>query len=116
MRTLKLLLLFVIMIAIVILALANRHFVTVNLLPDGLSPILSGVVPNSYQVPLFLLCLASIVVGMVLGYLLEWLREHKHRRLAKVKAREADTLNREVDRLKRKNADSDDEVLALLSN
>ncbi len=116
MRTIKLIFLALILVAIVILSLANRGDVTVNLLPAGMAGILEGTMPNAFQVPLFLVSLASIGVGLVIGYILEWLREHRHRRLAKEKAREAANLNREVDRLKRKSGAKDDDVLALLGN
>ena len=53
---------------------------------------------------------------MVLGYLLEWLREHKHRRRASQKAREAARLNREVDRLRKQTGKPEDDVLALLGS
>jgi lipopolysaccharide assembly protein A len=112
MRTLKILLLAVILIGLVVLALANREIVTLNLLPAGMA----RVMPISVQLPLFVVCLLSVVVGMVIGYLFEWLREHKHRRRAKVKTREAAQLNREVDRLRRQSGKADDEVLALLGN
>ncbi len=110
MRTLKLLILGVILVALVVLALANRDPVTLHLLPDGLA----RVMPVSVELPLFVVSLFSVVVGMVLGYLVEWLREHKHRRRASQKAREAERLNREVDRLRKGSGKADDEVLALL--
>lgn len=112
MRTLKLILLAAILLVIVILSLANREAVTLNLLPEGMARLL----PASIQLPLFVVSLLSIVVGMVLGYLLEWLREHKHRRRATQKAREASQLGREVDRLRKSSGQADDDVLALLGN
>ncbi len=78
MRTIKLILLALILVAIVVLSLANRESVVLNLLPEGMSRIM----PLSLEVPLFVLSLVSILVGMVLGYLLEWFREHKHRKRA----------------------------------
>ena len=110
MRTLKLLLLGLILLAIVVLALANRDPVTLHLLPEGMA----RVMPLSIQVPLFALSLVSIVVGMVIGYLLEWLREHKHRRRASQKSREAAQLNREVEKLRKESGKAEDDVLALL--
>jgi uncharacterized integral membrane protein len=110
MRTLKLLLLGLILLAIVVLALANRQPVTLHLLPEGMA----GVMPLSREVPLFVVSLVSIVVGMVIGYLLEWLREHKHRRRASQKAREAAKLNREVEKLRKESGKHEDDVLALL--
>ena len=53
---------------------------------------------------------------MVAGYLLEWLREHKHRRRAAQKAREAARLSGEVDRLRRQSGKPEDDVLALIGS
>ena len=110
MRTFKLLLLGLILVAIVVLAVANREVVTLNLLPQGLD----RVMPLSRDLPLFVVILASVVVGMVLGYLLEWLREHKHRRRAAQKAQEAARLHREVAHLRKETGRPEDDVLALL--
>ena len=93
-----------------VLAVANREAVTLHLLPQGLD----RVMPLSIELPLFVVILASVVVGMVLGYLLEWLREHKHRRRAAQKAREAARLNREVAQLRKETGRPEDDVLALL--
>lgn len=112
MRTVKIILLALILLVIVILSLANREMVTLNLLPAEMARIL----PVSIQLPLFVVSLVSILVGMVLGYLLEWFREHKHRRRAAVKTKEASQLNREVDRLRRETGKGDDDVLALIGN
>lgn len=109
MRTFKLILLGIILVAILILSVANRELVTLRLLPEGLS----WLAPFRLEVPLFLVSLASILVGMVLGYILEWLREHRQRRLAAEKAREARELSREVNRLRRRTG-PEDEVLALI--
>lgn len=112
MRTVKIILLALILLVIVILSLANREMVTLNLLPAEMARIL----PVSIQLPLFVVSLVSILVGMVLGYLLEWFREHKHRRRAAVKTKEASQLNREVDRLRRETGKGNDDVLALIGN
>lgn len=112
MRTIKLILLALILIVIVLVALANREVVTLHLLPTGLAQIL----PLSVELPLFVVCLISIVVGMVLGYLFEWLREHKHRRRASQREREAARLNSEVERLRREGGKPEDDVLAIIGN
>lgn len=109
MRFIKYLLLAVILIAIVVLAVANRGPVTLRLLPDGLS--MFG--QRSIELPMHLVGLALILTGMILGYIFEWLREHKHRRRAALKAREAAELDREVKTLRKAQA-KDDEVLALI--
>ena len=98
-------------LAIVVLAVANRGPVTLRLLPDGLS--MFG--QRSIELPMHLVGLALILTGMILGYIFEWLREHKHRRRASIKSREAAELNREVTQLRKANA-KDDDVLALIGN
>ena len=110
MRTLRLLLLCLILLVIVVLALANRGPVTLHLLPEGMAT----VMPLSLEVPLFAVSLVSIGLGMLIGYLLEWLREHKHRRRASTKAREAAQARREVERLRKDTGQHEDDVLALL--
>jgi uncharacterized integral membrane protein len=110
MRTLKYILLALILIAVVVVSLANREAVTLHLLPSGLDRVMA----LSVQLPLFAIILISVVAGMVLGYLLEWLREHKHRRRAAAKAQEAARLNREVAQLRRDTGRPEDDVLALL--
>lgn len=112
MRVIKLVLLAVILVGIVLLALANREPVTVELMPEGLAPIFQW----SITVPLYVVGLSSILVGLVVGYILEWLREHKHRRQAAMKSREAAQLNREVGRLRRETGRPEDDVLALIGN
>jgi uncharacterized integral membrane protein len=111
MRTIKLILLGIILFGIVMLAVANRGVVTVRLLPEGLDRLLPGM---AIDLPLYLVSLISIVTGMVLGYLLEWLREHRYRRLAAEKQREAARLSREVASMRK--GQPKDDVLALLGN
>ncbi|MEM8870509.1 MAG: LapA family protein [Pseudomonadota bacterium] len=109
-RFIKLVFLAVMMAAIIVLALANRGLVTLHLLPEGIANIL----PLSIEVPLFAVILASILLGLLIGYIFEWLREHKHRKSASLKEREVANLSREVETLKKKHVSPEDEVLALL--
>ena len=111
MRTIKLILLALILIGVVVVALANRAPVTVQLLPGEMA----ALAPNAQvTLPLFLHGLIAILVGMVLGYLLEYLRETKHRRRASAHAREADRLHLEVSELRRTTNKPKDDVVALL--
>lgn len=110
MRIIKLILLAVILVGIVLLSLANREAVTLRLLPEGLS----AIAQQSVELPLYVVGLLSLLTGMLLGYILEWLREHRHRRRAAQKAREAAALRDEVERLRRETGRGQDDVLALL--
>jgi lipopolysaccharide assembly protein A len=111
MRTFKMILLAIILLAIVVLGLANREPVTLELLPGGLSELTPGA---AIDLPLFVVILAAVLLGLILGYLLEYLRESKHRRRALAKQREAERLNREVSQLRRETNRPKDDVLAVL--
>ncbi len=99
-------------IVLVSISLANREMVELKLMPDALAELLGFNLSTS--LPLFIVVLGGVVAGLVIGFIWEWLREHKHRKDASVKQGEVRKLEREVKKLKKKqNADKDD-VLALL--
>jgi len=101
----------------VILALANRGSVTLSTLPDGLAQIPGmGVLAHSIDVPLFAVLFGGVVLGLVLGLIWEWFREHKQRAEAKANRKERDQLAREVQALKGDANRGRDEVLALLED
>ena len=101
----------VLMVVLVMLALANRQVVTLAVLPEQLSSIL----PVSIQLPMFVVIMLSMLGGLLVGYVLEYFREHKQRREAAVRKREVDILAREVDALKKQAGTEEDDVLALLN-
>ncbi len=101
-------------IALVILALANRGTVTVNLLPDTLAA-WTGLT-QSIELPLFLIILGGVVTGLLVGFVWEWLREHRHRADASRQRREKTKLEREVQTLKGRQNEGKDDVLALLDD
>lgn len=112
MRYIRYAILAVIGIVLISVALANREIVTLKLMPDALAE-LAGF-NLSLPVPLFLVVLAGIAVGLVIGYIFEWLREHKHRRDAGQQHRQVRQLEREVNKLKKQKNEGKDDVLALL--
>lgn len=99
-------------IVLISVSLANRQIVQLQLMPDALSELLGFNLSTS--LPLFLVVLGGIVAGLVIGFLWEWLREHKHRKDATVKKGEVRKLEREVKKLKKKQTEGQDDVLALL--
>lgn len=99
-------------IVLICLALANMAPVTLTSLPDGLPDPLGLRV--SVQLPLFVVILGSIVAGLMIGFIWEWMREYKHRSVASRKTREVQKLEREMTKLKGKKHEGKDEVLALL--
>jgi len=93
-------------IILIAVALANRGFVTLRVLPEDMVGVLGY--QWSISLPLFLVIFASIVAGVAIGFVWEWLREHKHRAEARQR------LEREVDRLSDASSESGDDVLAML--
>ncbi len=102
----------VIGIVLVSVSLANRQMTTLRLLPDGLEQLFG--MNFSISLPLFIIVLGGIAAGLVIGFVWEWMREHKHRREASVSSRDVRKLEREVQRLKVEKNEGKDEVLAIL--
>ncbi|WP_164658325.1 lipopolysaccharide assembly protein LapA domain-containing protein [Tropicibacter sp. Alg240-R139] len=99
-------------ILLVSVSLANRNFVTLKLVPEDLAGLIGFNL--SVSLPLFVVVLGGIAAGIIIGFVWEWLREHKHRKEATVKHREVRKLEREVTKLKDKSNEGKDEVLAIL--
>lgn len=114
MRYIRYLILAAIAVCLVTVALANREMVTLNLLPEQVSQLLGF--GQSVTLPLFLVILGGVVVGLLLGFVWEWLREHKHRAEAARQRREKEKLAREVTRIKHDRPGATDDVLALLED
>lgn len=112
-RALRYFVLALLMIALLTVALANRALVTVHFLPDDMAALLG--LTAAMDMPVFLLLFAGVVLGLLIGFVWEWLREHKHRRTASTKSREVTKLERELAALKDQTSLPDDEVLALLA-
>lgn len=96
MRTIKLIVLGLLAAALIILGVANMAPVDLYLLPRALFGERWGI----SGVPLAVVILASVLVGIVIGQLIEYVRERKHRRVADEKRREIVELRREVARLR----------------
>lgn len=100
-------------LALLVLALANRAPVTLRLLPDDLAGF-AGL-DYSIELPLFLVILGGIAGGLLVGFVWEWLREHKHRAAAASAAAEAERLKSELGRVRAEVPQArEDDVLALL--
>jgi putative membrane protein len=112
MRYLRYAVLVLLAVSLVTVAMANRTVVPVSLLPEGLAAF-TGF-GWSMELPLFLVIFAGIVAGLLIGFVLEWLRESKHRIAASENSRAAARLEREVSRLRDTKPEAQDEVLALL--
>ena len=99
---------------LVVVALANRAAVTLQLLPVEMA----GFMGWSWAItlPLFIVIFAAIVAGVLIGFVWEWLREHKFRAEAVRQRREKEQLQREMSQMKGPSPRQGDDVLALLDN
>ena len=112
MRYIRYAFLAVLAICLVAVALANREMVTLQLLPTDLSTLLG--IQQRVTLPLFIVIFGGIVAGLMIGFVWEWLREHKHRARAANEAAERRRLERELKRSHQEQDKGKDDVLALL--
>lgn len=116
MRFLRYLVLALIALFLVALATSNRQPVTLRLLSDELAAQVGiPAILNAVSMPLFMVIAFGIGIGVLLGFVAEWLREHKFRAEARQKRREAAVLSNELKKAKIDKAQGDD-VLALLDD
>jgi uncharacterized integral membrane protein len=99
-------------LCLILVGLANRGVVTVRAMPEALFDLL-GISPD-VQLPLFMVIFAGVAAGLLIGFLWEWVREHRIRAEGRAKAREVEALRREVAALKSEKTSGGDDVLALL--
>ena len=99
-------------VALISVALANRVMVPLKVLPEEVSGWFA--LNPQINLPLFVVILGSIVAGLLVGFVWEWIREYGQRAEAARQAREMRRLEREVARLKGEKHEGKDEVLALL--
>lgn len=111
-RTLRYVLLALLAIVLLTVALANRNLVTLRALPDDLAAF-AGL-GWQIEVPMFAVIFASIVAGVLIGFVWEWFREHKYRAEATSKTREVSKLERELAVMRDTKPEQQDDVLALL--
>lgn len=114
MKTLRYAFWAIVALCLVFVGLANRGVVTVQAMPVAFSDLL-GISPNT-DLPLFIVIFLSVGVGLLLGFVWEWIREYRQRAEAKAKTRELDALRRELAALKTSAAPKVDDVLALLES
>jgi uncharacterized integral membrane protein len=89
-------------VLIIAFAVANRQNVTVSL--DPFNP---DVPAASLTKPLFIVLLAVLVLGVIVGGIASWLRQAKWRRAARRLERDVANLRAEIETLKRSNVPVD---------
>ena len=112
MRTLRLILLVMLGGGLVLLSVANRDQVTLRLLPEGMAGYFP--MPPPVEVPLFVVMFMCMIAGVLIGFVWEWLREHKHRARANRRKSKIRKLESQVTDLRKDKASDRDEILELL--
>nr|WP_050524255.1 lipopolysaccharide assembly protein LapA domain-containing protein [Pseudorhodobacter wandonensis] len=112
MRYTRYLLLAALAVVLITVAIANRAPVTLNALPPDMAAFAS--LHYALSIPLYLVIFGSIVVGLMIGFVWEWFREHRIRATSSTRAREITRLERELEALRKSNPAQKDDVLALL--
>ena len=111
-RILRYVLIGLVGLCLVVFSLSNTGPVQVRAMPDNLAAFLG--VHWQIEAPLFLVMLGGVVAGLLIGFVWEWLREHKHRATARSKAREVSKLEREISVMRDSNTVPQDDILALI--
>lgn len=95
--------------ALIVFALANRHFVAVNFNP--FVPVEASAAPG-YGVPLFVVLYVVLLVGVLLGGIATWFAQGQHRRRERHWRREAHLLSGELETLRKKSGQAGSGPLA----
>lgn len=111
-RTLRYVLIGLVGLCLLTFSLSNTTPVLIKAMPDDLAAFLG--VSWQIELPLFLVMLGGVVTGLLVGFVWEWLREHKHRATARTKAKEVSKLERELSVMRDSNTVPQDDVIALI--
>ncbi|MGB1236253.1 MAG: lipopolysaccharide assembly protein LapA domain-containing protein [Planktomarina sp.] len=114
MRYLKMLVLLVIAVGLILVALGNTTSVPVKLMPESIGGLV-GFNPQ-LELPMFFILFGGVGIGLLVGFIWEYLREHKHRKAVRTEHKKVVRLEREVDRMKSKQNEGKDDVLALIES
>lgn len=98
MRWVRYIILGLLALVLVTLALANRAVVTLQLLPETMAEFFA--IDMSVRMPLFLVIFIAGLIGLLIGFVWEWIRESRERNAAKANAKNIAKLEREVARLR----------------
>jgi len=112
MRFIKYLFLGAVALVLIVVAVANRQPVELQLLPEDLAVFVPFA--DKITVPLFLVIFGGILAGLLIGFIWEYLREFKIRNNLSKTNKQVRHLEREVGKLREKAGEGKDEILALL--
>ena len=106
MRTIRLIVLGLLAAILFSLGVANMVPVDLYLLPAALF----GDGFSVKGLPLAVVIMAAVLLGILVGLVIEFLREHRQRKVADEKRREIVQLRQEIARMRAKLGDRDDEL------
>jgi uncharacterized integral membrane protein len=92
---LKYLILFIVAIVVLAFAYANKHLVIVSV-----DPLAGDASEWTVKGPLFLVIIASVMVGVVSGAISTWFSQGRHRKLARQLRLEREKLKRDLEATK----------------
>lgn len=95
---------------ILLIALNNQQQVEFVLIPE----FIPGLSRWALNVPLFIVTLGALLIGIVVGYVLEYIREAQIRMNASRTHKALKKTSSELDALKKETGKHDDDVLALI--
>ena len=111
MRLLRTLFLIFLAIILVVISIANSENVSLYLLPTDLSSLMGTTI--FINIPLFFVFFSGIFIGLIIGFVWEWLREHKFRVEANLNEKRLSRAETELSEMRAKDNKRDD-VLTLL--
>ena len=111
MRLVRTLFLIFLAIILVVISIANSENVSLYLLPTDLSSLMGTTI--TINIPLFLVFFSGIFIGLIIGFVWEWLREYKFRVKANLNEKRLSRAETELSEMHAKDNKGDD-VLTLL--
>lgn len=114
MKTLRAVFWGLVALCLILVGLANRDVVQLRAMPESFADLLH--LSPTIEVPLFVAIFAGVALGLLIGFLWEWLRSHKTRSDARSKGREVVRLRQELSALRDSDGDGRDDVLQILED
>lgn len=99
-------------LGLVTISVANREPVKIRLFTEEVAGWVG--IQNAITLPLYVIIFGGIILGVLIGFVWEWFREHRQRAEAGMVRRDKVRLERELSQLKEKSTGTKDDVLALL--
>ena len=118
MRVVKIVFLAIVAVVLILVALANAQAVTLRLLPETMGNFMG--LTWAVTLPMFVVILGAVVIGILIGFVVVYARERKHRTAARHERREREGLEREVTKMRStgetRSDRSGDDIVALIDN